>query len=73
MAATAAGCKVPLILMHMKGTPKTMQVDPVYDDLIPDIEAYFPTFDDFETAFAMLDLRLFMSTSTYLVTITTCS
>ncbi len=37
MAATAAGCRVPLILMHMKGTPKTMQVDPVYDDLIADI------------------------------------
>jgi dihydropteroate synthase len=25
MAATAARCRVPLILMHMKGTPKTMQ------------------------------------------------
>jgi dihydropteroate synthase len=37
MAATAAGCKVPLILMHMKGTPKTMQVDPVYDNLIAEI------------------------------------
>ena len=40
MAATAAQCQVPLILMHMKGTPKTMQVDPVYDDLIADIMAF---------------------------------
>ena len=40
MAATAARCAVPLILMHMKGTPKTMQVDPVYDDLIPDVMAF---------------------------------
>jgi dihydropteroate synthase len=41
MASTAARCRVPLILMHMKGIPKTMQVDPVYDDLIGDITAFF--------------------------------
>ena len=40
MAATAARCRVPLILMHMKGTPKTMQVDPVYTDLIGEIKAF---------------------------------
>lgn len=40
MAATAAKCRVPLILMHMKGTPKTMQADPVYDDVIVDIMAF---------------------------------
>lgn len=37
MAAVAARCRVPLILMHMKGNPKTMQVDPVYDDLIAEV------------------------------------
>jgi dihydropteroate synthase len=26
--------------MHMKGTPKTMQVEPVYDDLIGEIKAF---------------------------------
>ena len=40
MAETAAHADVPLILMHMKGTPKTMQVDPVYDDLIGDVRAF---------------------------------
>ena len=40
MAAAAAECQVPLILMHMKGTPKTMQVEPVYDDLIGEIKAF---------------------------------
>ena len=40
MAATAARCRVPLILMHMKGSPKTMQVDPVYTDLIAEIKAF---------------------------------
>jgi dihydropteroate synthase len=37
MAEAAARCRVPIILMHMKGNPKTMQVDPVYDDLTTDI------------------------------------
>ena len=40
MAATAAQCRVPIILMHMKGTPKTMQVKPVYEDLITDIKTF---------------------------------
>ena len=40
MAATAARCRVPLILMHMKGIPKTMQVKPVYNDLIADIMTF---------------------------------
>ncbi len=40
MATTAARCGVPLILMHMKGTPKTMQVKPVYDDLFGDIKTF---------------------------------
>ena len=40
MAIAAARCRVPLILMHMKGTPKTMQVEPVYDDLIAEIMTF---------------------------------
>ena len=40
MAATAARCKVPLILMHMQGNPKTMQVDPVYENLIVEIKTF---------------------------------
>ncbi|MBN2655125.1 MAG: dihydropteroate synthase [Nitrospirae bacterium] len=30
-----------LIIMHMKGTPKDMQTDPVYDALVPEICEYF--------------------------------
>jgi dihydropteroate synthase len=33
--------KVPYILMHMKGTPVTMQINPEYDDLLRDICMYF--------------------------------
>ena len=40
MAGTAARCRVPLILMHMKGSPKNMQVAPVYDDVVTDIMTF---------------------------------
>jgi dihydropteroate synthase len=50
MAATAATCRVPLILMHMKGSPKTMQVDPVYDDLITEIGDFLSQAMDRATA-----------------------
>jgi hypothetical protein len=40
MAATAAECNVPLILMHMQGSPKNMQVNPVYEDLIEDVKTF---------------------------------
>ena len=29
--------KVPVIIMHMQGTPENMQKDPHYDDTVPDI------------------------------------
>lgn len=37
MVRVAARHDVPVILMHMKGTPRTMQVDPVYDDLLGEV------------------------------------
>ena len=40
MAELAAGYGAPVILMHMKGTPKTMQTAPVYDDLMGEITAF---------------------------------
>ena len=49
MARVAAEAQVPVILMHMKGTPKNMQVDPVYDDLIGEIRDYFQSAIDYAT------------------------
>ncbi len=37
MAPLAAGAGVPVVLMHMKGTPQNMQDNPTYEDLIPEI------------------------------------
>ncbi len=32
---------VPVVIMHIKGTPKNMQVNPVYEALLPEITDYF--------------------------------
>ena len=40
IADVAAEYEVPIILMHMLGTPKTMQTNPVYDDLIKEIKEF---------------------------------
>ena len=37
MASIAAEAGVPLILMHMKGTPQNMQEDPIYDNVVYEI------------------------------------
>ncbi|MDW1739319.1 dihydropteroate synthase [Vibrio sp. Vb2354] len=36
----AAEASLPICLMHMKGQPRTMQVDPHYDDLMEDVSAF---------------------------------
>jgi dihydropteroate synthase len=41
MLATAAKLEVPIILMHIKGTPQTMQSLTDYQDLIADIITFF--------------------------------
>jgi len=40
MADLAAYYNIPVILMHMQGTPKTMQLAPQYADLISDIKHF---------------------------------
>jgi len=39
MAALAARHGVPLVLMHMRGEPKTMQVEPHYQDVVSEVLA----------------------------------
>jgi dihydropteroate synthase len=41
MMATAAKLNLPYILMHMLGTPATMQKDPQYSDIVKDIDEFF--------------------------------
>ncbi len=41
MAPLVAASGLPVVLMHMQGTPKTMQRDPRYEDLLGEIHAFF--------------------------------
>ncbi|MFH2219106.1 MAG: dihydropteroate synthase [Pseudomonadota bacterium] len=40
LSAVAAEYGVPIVLMHMLGTPKTMQVSPVYGNVIADVKFF---------------------------------
>ena len=40
MGPLVAEADLPIVLMHMKGTPRDMQVDPTYEDLIGEIVAF---------------------------------
>jgi dihydropteroate synthase len=41
MAAVVAERQVPVVLMHMRGDPQTMQIDPHYDDLMGNLLEFF--------------------------------
>lgn len=41
MFETIAKLQVPYILMHMKGTPQTMQQNPTYENIITEVMFYF--------------------------------
>ena len=41
MQRTAARHEVPVVLMHMRGTPQTMQQDIVYEDVVDDLKGFF--------------------------------
>ncbi|GAB6067707.1 dihydropteroate synthase [Methylothermus subterraneus] len=40
MFQLAASHKLPIVLMHMQGTPKTMQDNPVYQDVVAEVLAF---------------------------------
>jgi len=40
MLELAARRRVPIVLMHMQGTPETMQVNPTYKDVVAEVEAF---------------------------------
>ena len=43
MAPVVARAGVPVVLMHMSGTPRDMQIDPYYDSLISEIISFLET------------------------------
>lgn len=47
MAALIAGTGAGVILMHMKGTPETMQIDPGYEDVVVEVHDHLAGRIDF--------------------------
>jgi dihydropteroate synthase len=43
MISTAGHCKVPYVLMHMKGSPDNMQLSPEYSDILDELFKFFGT------------------------------
>lgn len=41
MASVVAGAGAGVVLMHMKGSPRTMQENPTYEDLMGEVLAFF--------------------------------
>jgi len=50
MVDTVASAEVPVVVMHMKGVPKTMQQNPYYEDVVSEIKAFFEERLDFLTS-----------------------
>jgi dihydropteroate synthase len=47
MASTVARLEVPVVIMHIQGTPENMQKDPFYNDVVSELRQYFRERIDF--------------------------
>jgi len=60
MVHLAREAQVPVILMHMQGTPRDMQVNPTYRDLLGEIKAFFRERLDFAVSQGLPRERLIL-------------
>jgi dihydropteroate synthase len=60
MAAVVAESGAECVLMHMQGTPKTMQANPVYDDVVGEICAFFEERMAFAAAAGIAEDRIWL-------------
>lgn len=58
MVAVVAEYRAPVVLMHMQGTPQTMQINPHYEDVIAEITAFFRERIAVATAAGITDIIL---------------
>jgi dihydropteroate synthase len=58
IAAVVAEARAECCLMHMLGTPRTMQVDPQYDDVVADIKAFLEGRMSFAIAHGVAEDRI---------------
>jgi dihydropteroate synthase len=60
MAELAAGAGVDVCLMHMKGTPRTMQEDPRYGDVVAEVAAFLEQRLQFATSRGIAEERIWL-------------
>jgi len=60
MAQLAAKQQAPVVLMHIQGTPKTMQVDPKYDDVVGEVLEFLLTRAERAQQLGILKERIFI-------------
>jgi dihydropteroate synthase len=58
MLPLVSGSGSGLILMHMKGTPKTMQINPYYEDVLAEVKAFLQERMEAAEAFGIARERL---------------
>ncbi len=60
MAELAAQQQVPVVLMHMQGTPATMQVEPRYEDVVTEVRDFLLARCERARSFGIAKERLFI-------------
>ena len=60
MAELAAQRQIPVILMHMQGTPTTMQVEPHYDDVVTEVRDFLLARCEKARSFGVARERIFI-------------
>lgn len=58
VACAERGCGV--VLMHMLGTPRTMQVDPTYDDVVADVKSFLAERIEFAVGAGIAEERIWI-------------
>ena len=60
IASLCADRGAGVVLMHMQGTPRTMQEDPRYDDVVDDVKAFLAERIGFATAAGVAEERIWI-------------
>ena len=60
LAALCAERGCGLVLMHMQGTPRTMQENPSYDDVVDDVKAFLAERIEFATSEGVAEERIWV-------------
>src|SRR5919197_127680 len=60
IAALCAERDAEVVLMHMQGTPRTMQRNPVYDDVVDDVKAFLAERLEFATGAGIAEERIWL-------------